>query len=368
MNRFVIIAMLSAGLHVAHAQAADNDAKRFAFNAFGTFGVIHSDYEHADFVTSAYLHPRGVGYTNNWSVDQDTKLGLQFSADITDGLSAVIQVVSQQRYDNTFTPTLEWANIKYQLTPELSIRVGRVLLPTFLTSDIRNIGYVNQWLRTPGEVLIQMPNTNSDGVDLTYLFNVGAIANRLQVLYGDSTVTATGGVDYESSAVRALVDTIEYGPLTVHLGYQKMHYNAAQSYDPTAAKTSFESYEIAAMYDPGGWYVIGEILRADDAVFGKAVAWYAGGGYRIRKFTPYLFHAVGDQTRVGESGYEPIFDQKTSGLGLRWDFKKNLAAKIQYERATLGSLLLPSSFVNVQPDARIGDHAHIFSATLDFVW
>lgn len=104
------------------------------------------------------------------------------SAALGDRLTAVVQAVSQQRYDNTFTPEIEWANLKYAITPNLSIRAGPVVLPTFLSSDTQNVGYVNPWVRTPSEVLVQLPITNSDGVDISYRFNVGAVSNRLQIL------------------------------------------------------------------------------------------------------------------------------------------------------------------------------------------
>lgn len=32
---------------------------------FGTLGVIHSDYDQADFVTSALFHPSGIGTTRS---------------------------------------------------------------------------------------------------------------------------------------------------------------------------------------------------------------------------------------------------------------------------------------------------------------
>lgn len=364
-SRALGVAVLTM-LPFAGAPADDAKSPDFSLSAFGTVGVVHSDYEQADFVSSVYFHRKGVGYTRQWGVDQDTKLGVQLDAEFTDRFSAVVQAVSQLRYDSTFRPTLEWANVRYEITPELSIRAGRVLLPTFLTSDIQNVGYVNRWVRTPAELLVQLPLLNSDGVDLSYQFNVGAASNRLQLLYGSNKAHVTGGITYENTDILALADTIDYGPLTVHLGYQRMRYVYAT--DDVQSKIPVEVFEVAAIYDTGGWYVTGERFDARDDLLGNTTAWYLGGGYRIGDFTPYAFHATIEQTKIGDLGLQPTFDQKTTGAGLRWDFMKNFAAKLQYERITLNSLVIPTSFTNLQPNARMGDHANIFSATVDFVW
>ena len=53
----------------------------------------------------------------------------------------MLQVVSEQRLDRSYRPIVEWANIKYQATPDLSLRFGRIALPMFLAADYRKIGY-----------------------------------------------------------------------------------------------------------------------------------------------------------------------------------------------------------------------------------
>jgi hypothetical protein len=106
----------------------------FSFNGFGTLGVVHSSDNQADFVSNP-AQPKGAGLTDSWSATPDTKLGVQLNAALTDRLSAVVQVMSQYQYDGTFRPDLEWANVKFLVTPDLSIRAGRIAIPTFMVSD-----------------------------------------------------------------------------------------------------------------------------------------------------------------------------------------------------------------------------------------
>jgi hypothetical protein len=339
-----------------------------SLNGFGTLGLLHSDYDQADFVTSDLFHPSGVGFTRAWGTDQDTDLGLQLTATFAKRLTAVVQVVSSLRYNNTFRPQVEWANLKYDFTPDVSVRVGRVLLPTFLSSATERVGYVNPWVRTPAEVLVQLPVTNSDGADVSYHANIGGVSNLLQVLYGSNKSDLPGDQVYENTGIKALTDTIEYGPATLHVSYQKMRYSVDLASVTHPQTFAFSCVELGLMIDPGRWYASAELFNTQDEGLGHTQAWYLGGGYRIGRVTPYAAVSKIEQTSIGSSGLAPIFDQQTLMVGLRWDFMKNFDAKLQFEQVESGSLSVATSFVNIQPAARLGDKAHVLSATIDFVW
>lgn len=362
-RRLNVAAVLALTLLPCRAWAGDSEGTHLSLDAFGTLGVLHSDYREADFVTSNPLHGSGVGYTRSWGTDQDSKLGVQLSADMG-RFSAVIQGITQLRYDNTFTPQLEWANLRFAITPELSLRVGRVVLPTFLSSDTENVGYARPWLRTPGEIRVQLPMTSSDGVDLSYQFATGEASHQLQLLFGHNRSKLPLGEVFENKRIRTLTDTIEYGHLTLHLGYQRMRYQIP----PNPARYDFKAFDIGATYDPGAWYVIAEQFNTYDESIGHFRASSLGGGYRIKSVAPYLIWSRIRQTSLGVLELAPVFNQQTVAAGVRWDFWRNMDLKLQYERIEIDSAIIPASFVNFQPGLQAGDRAHVFSATLDFVW
>ena len=62
------------------------------FSGYGTVGLAHSDNNQADYLIDEFK-PNGPGYTHAWSADVDTRLGLQFSAQFTPTVSAVVQVL-----------------------------------------------------------------------------------------------------------------------------------------------------------------------------------------------------------------------------------------------------------------------------------
>jgi hypothetical protein len=405
------ISLLALAMYAAGARADDPEAPKFSFSAFGTLGVVHSSEYNADF-TSSVIKPNGAGYTHAWSPDVDSRIGGQVIADFTRQISAVVQVIVEQRYDNSYTPTVEWANIKYQFTPDISIRAGRTVLPVFLVSDYRKVGYANPWVRPPVEVYTLVPISNSDGVDASYRVRVGEFTNTLQGTYGnsDTKLPADGGTAKARNAW-GLSYTGEYGAATVHIAYLKANVTLesfkplfdgfrqfgpegiaiADKYDPDNKPFAFIG--LGGMYDPGGWFVMGEWGATDShSVLGKRSAWYATGGYRIEKFTPYLTYA---QSNADSNTSDPgltlsnlppflagpaaglnaglnaalaaIPVQKSISVGLRWDFAKNADLKLQFDHVRLGADS-SGTLINVQPAFQPGGRFNVFSAAIDFVF
>lgn len=402
-------------------ESNDSNKSIFSISGFGTVGLAHSSEGKADFMASD-LQLRGAGYSSNWSADVDTRIGVQLTARFAPSLSGVLQVTSEQRYDGSYRPGIEWANIKYEITPDFSIRAGRIVLPTFLLSDSRKVGYASPWVRPPVEVYGLVPLTRSDGVDISYRHRFGELNNTIQLNYGQSSarIPADGkvtGVSGELSGENAwgISDTLEYGAATFHVSYIKSDLtissykplfdgfrqfgalglsqaNAiAEKYDPQ--NKPFNFLGIGASYDPGQWFVMGEwgVINTH-SVYGKRAAWYVSSGYRLGKFTPYISYSEASlksnatdpgltlafvpPAYVGSAAYlnqelnkqlsaAPV--QKTISFGVRWDVAKNAALKLQYDRTNISNGS-PGTLDNLQSDFVTGGKFNVFSVTVDFLF
>lgn len=411
--------------NLAHSQSQETTPV-FSFNGFGTIGLAHSSEEKADFLAND-LQGRGAGRGGDWSPDVDSRIGAQLSARFTSQLSAVLQVVSEQRYDSTYRPRVEWGNIKYAFTPDLSVRVGRIVTSVFLESDSRKVGYAQPWVRPPVEVYSLVPLTNNDGADVSYRLRIGEASHNLQLAYGSSSADTPDGGKVKAKDAWLIGDTLEYGSMTLHAAYSRAKFSAtdfsplfdgyrqfaanpavqaftpsagaqaaalADRYDPDDTSISFLS--IGGMYDPGDWFVMAEWGQTDSrSVFGKREAWYATGGYRWGKFTPYLTYAEArlksPQSDAGITAVPagapfatisanaallnanlneqlagaPI--QKTVSVGLRWDFARNAALKLQYDYSRIGDGS-PGTLDHQLPGFVPGGSFSVVSATLDFVF
>lgn len=415
MSSIPAVFALVVGMQCTTGACADDaDAPLFLFSGFATLSATHSSETRADF-TSTIFKPNGAGYSHTWSADVDSLIGAQVTANLTPQLSMVLQVVSEQNYDDTYRPHAEWANIKYQFNPDFSIRIGRTALPAFMLSDSRKIAYTLAWVRPPIEVYSLVPITSNDGVDASYRTHVGTLTNTLQVTAGrtdlklpDSGFGTVGTV--KGRDIAALFDTLEQGALTLRLSYGHARltvpefgvlFDAFRQFGPQGVAIA-EKYDVndrpftflgvGASYNPGDWFAMSEWGTIDThSFFGKRTAWYAGTGYRIGSFTPYATYARAKADNLSDPGLDvtslPPFlvgtasslnaalnsllrtkpVQTTISIGGRWDFMKQAALKLQFDRTRI-SAGSSGTLSNVQPGFQPGGKFNVFSATVDLVF
>lgn len=394
-KKMLCLALVAGSASLSWAQTGSTDSSMFRFSGFGTLGISHSDSSESDF-SSTVFHPNGAGYTRSWSMDVDTKLGFQINADFTKDLSGVVQIISQQGYNNAYTPGIEWANVSYKLTPNLTVRGGRTVWPLLLRSETQSIGYGNPFVRNSTELLANMPNTYSDGLDVTYQFPIGPAASSIQLLYGKSDVMYPGagptmGQNYLNlKDIKGISSVTEYGDLKVHMAYMDLKYDWLY-FDYPLADVGYKTWSVGFNYDPGGWFVTADYLKALDVSYGNFTALTAGAGYRFGDWTPYVLYSSLTQDALGKDasgqvisyGVDPGDQQIVKAIGLRWDFKKNADFKIQYEQVTQKyslsnctpsypyctmSQIFPSSLTNWTPGFISNPTANVLSLVVNFVF
>ena len=366
MTRRVGVVMIHAALAVfaSSAQAAEEGNKMFTFSGFGTFGLTHSSLKNGDYVADVFTRS-GAGYSSSWSSNVDTKAAVQVDGKFSDQLSAVVQIIAKPRPDNSYSPRVEWANIKYAFTPDLSVRVGRTVLPTFMTSDTRLVGYANPWIRPQQETYRLISFTNSDGVDLSYRTNFGDVKNTVQIWAGNTKVDIVSGNNTISAGlkgqkIRGISNTIEYGALTARISTTSVDYKFVGR-----EAIPIKVINIGAIYDPGTWFAQGEVSRYTAGSSLRAqIAWNVTAGYRWNNFTPYVGYSSikpnDDQVRLA------LRAQNSTSLGLRWDFRKNMDLKVQFDHVALqnGS---NGFFANVKPGLA-GKSTNVASIAVDYTF
>jgi hypothetical protein len=361
--KFKSVAIVAAALAMSASMPAANAAidDYVTFSGFGTLGAVHSVYDKADFI-AAISQLNGVGYSRQWSGTPDSDLGVQANFDLPGNLSGVVQVLSRYDAEGNYKPSVEWANLKYDLTPDLAIRIGRILLPTYEHADIRNVGYSLPWVRVPVEITYASTATHSDGLDVLYQLHSGAFIQDLRLQWG-TTMEDLPGLAFTSNRARIAMfsDTLRYGDANLHLVYQQS--DTAQNIPGRLRLTG-----VGFSYEPGPWFLSGDSNYTQNSYFGDLFSWYVSAGMRLGRFTPYTFYSTMHQESVGASTLRSLGNQHTVAAGARWDFAKNLDFKLQLEQVTLDSLDDPAGFANLQPGARVGDKAHVLSFALDFLF
>lgn len=381
----------------------DTSEPSWALNGFGTLGVVHSDEEQADF-TSGLLADEGAGYTNQWSAKVDSRVGVQLTSKFASKFKAVLQVISEQGHDGSFDPQVEWANLSYQVTPQVTVRIGRTVLPTLMASEYRKVGYAIPAVRPAVEVYNLVPVTNSDGIDIAYQTRFNGITNTLHLLYGQKSTQLPDGFDIDADRAFTVANTLEWQSTTLFASYSqadlttealKPLFDGFRAFGPEGERlanrfdlndTSVQVTAVGGRYDPGGWFVMGEWANSRSRSFvDDNRGWYLTGGMRFNALTPYL--SLADLRAKGPLSHpglplpqaEPLNqllnqllagntgDQRRLALGLRWDFAPSVALKLQYDRIDLrrGTRGVLS---NTQPGFEGDEPVSLFSTTVDFVF
>ncbi len=102
-NQKMVMAFCLAGLTASGLASADT---QFNFSGFGTLAATHNSSSMADYRASI-VQPAGAGVSKPWAFGVDSKAGAQVTANMGDGWSAVVQVVADHHYDNTYRPQFE---------------------------------------------------------------------------------------------------------------------------------------------------------------------------------------------------------------------------------------------------------------------
>ena len=381
----------------------------WSFDGFGTVGLVYTDEPQADFMGGLFSR-RGAGHSRRFSPEVDSRLGFQVTAGFTPSLTGVVQVVSEQNHDGSYTPRVEWANLRYNITPEFDVRVGRMVLPAFLASEYRKVGYANPWVRPPQEVYGLVPVTNLDGIDLSRRFHFDHLTATVRGGYGWTEADIEGG-SVKARNAYSLMTTLESPDWTVFARFSRSElvidvfdplFDAFRMFGPAGEAvadrfevdgTKTDIWSLGWRYDPGNWFAMGEFSRSSTrSVLGDSDGWYMTSGYRHGDLTPYL-------TVAGRHVRSPISDpglpvaglppeqagtaillnsilndilgfaprQKSLSLGLRWDILPRIALKTQFDyidlaRDSAGLL------GNVQPEFKPGGSVSVYSLSIDFVF
>lgn len=357
---------------------ASESQPMFKIGVFGTLGVLHSTQSTGDYVLESSM-PSGAGRSNEWDINNYSKLGVQLNGVFTPNVSGQFQVITAYDSNGSFQPEVEWVNLKYSFNRDAYVRIGRIGLPTFFDSGNHDVGYSYTWAHPPSELYYLLPILSSDGIDAMYRLNIGQTQNSIKVFYG-TNVHEGRYTSLTSHGMWGVSDSVEYGQTTFHVNYQQRN-TTTQIIQTglTDGGIDCTDLSIGINYEADDWFIMSEWIQSRTKYTTNAM--YVGTGYHLNKFTPYLVHS---QNTPGSfpQGYNPTAievqlanrSQQTNSIGLRWDFKKNFDLKFQYDQVTLsdnsnGFLANVPGFPAGSPNtSSYGSNFSLISAVMDFVF
>ena len=332
---------------------------------FGTLGLTYQNNK--DIIYRSSLRMKR-GTDGDVSLQNDSKFGLQLDWQIKPEFSFTIQ--GSVDFSGV---TLEWANLKYNITDELDIKVGQMRFPTAMYSDILKVSYSYDWVRLPEDVYGILPLTSYQGAEINYQDIYKSMEYHIKFYGGTSKDTMVGSedigdYDIELKHIFGVNLSLIFDNLEIYTGYTQtdititndrinsyfnMLYKSdisqqtkdiLKGYDPRDQKTKYISLGFKYNYQDA--YLLGEYVDIDmDNIISDNYAWYMTAGYHIDKFTPHITYSkvTGRSNYTTKINYTQIdkdleemsqrtlTSQEHITLGVRYDIKDNIALKAQYD-------------------------------------
>ena len=395
LKPFMALLAMSAAVSGAWA----DDSSNITISGFGTAALTRTNTSDAEFARPNQL----AGVTTDAKTGVDSNFGIQVTAKANDWLSFTGQGLVRKNVTDNFGAELAWAFAKAKVNDSLSLRLGRVGLPVYMISDYRNVGYANTMLRPPVEMYTQVILESVDGIDGIYQTAVGETNITAQLSYGVTDSDSRSSYTAKFKKLSSLNVVLENGPLTLRFGrvdtnvtvdnsanlnllvggLRKYGYNAAaDSIAVQDTKASFTSVGLGLDYK--NIVVQAEYGKRKSATLAipDTSSWYTMFGYRMGAFLPYVVHASAKQdsprTVAGTPTAGPLLAytyganalasaspiQTSNSLGVRWDFHKSAALKLQFDRMSPENG--PGTFLNAKPN--FAGSVNVFAAAVDFVF
>jgi hypothetical protein len=336
-------------------------------------------------------------------------------------LSFTAQAVSKQGPDNSWVPELQLGFAKIKVLSDLEIRGGRIRPAILMLTDYLDIFYANPWIRQPTEFYSMVPvASHIEGVDLLYRPQTGPVNWLIQPYYGNAEVSATNNMTLNAKHMAGINISASLDDFTLRASYTHMYATMTNpqfnsfalpvltqlcGFDPavctqrsnlTLTESGLSIVALGANWDNGDYFLTGELgKRISQNNVIDTTAGYISGGARLGKFTPYVTYSstVNNSPTSFSGGTGPnaalsnqivtqimsqggSYDQNTKTVGIRYDFYKNLALKVQWDRididtstqngqANTGTGLFNNTTTTFENNNNAID---LFSTSVDFIF
>ena len=292
-----------------------------------------------------------------------TRAGLRIETEINERTDFVVQLLAEG--ENDFDTEMQWAYISYDITPALTFRAGRLVLPIYMHSQYTQASYAYPWVELPSQVYDTIPTDTLEGLDFSWRFNTGPVSHLANVTYGSTQVaSAFGNFEVDDQAGINLTSFIgnwtarlSYAIGTTTLTLPDLSAGGTIPLAPNLAPLSLDEefgYFASAglQYDNGQLLLMGEWVQlgqnAPNSWFPTQTSAYLLGGYRIGPFMPHvtwttaytdddnrcaaLANPVDQGGCAGALTAANISQSKSWTFGLRYELAPGVSLKAEAQR------------------------------------
>ena len=314
---------------------------------------------------------------------QDSRVALQWSADLGDGIRFVGQTMARGDGDDGYLIKYDWAYFDFNVGDSGKLKVGKVRVPLYKYSDYLDVGYAYHWI-TPPQIMYSGTFNNVDGVGYQFNFEAGGLEQSFNFVVGrfqSNTIerdfpfdlqnfvtlnwTATMG-DHEFNAVYAQADvyfnstdiaTAATGAAAIGVPQRDVFVDGdLGQFVGIGYKGTFGDFAVLSEY---------KIVTVQDSILAdENSGGFVGGVYTMGDYSYHLTYEFGEvkaQTYSQAGGaFQPTADAIAGDgdasaitIGARKDIGVSSALKVDLTSYTQDEVTLTSAGASVEATALI---------------
>jgi hypothetical protein len=298
---------------------------------------------------------------NRLTMDPESRLGLNLSADLGNNLTFASQLVAQGNNSGQYNLAVDWLFATYRPTEGLAFRAGRQINPAFLYSEQIDVGFTYLWTRLPYEVYSLDPLDSFNGLAAIYTSFLGDFRLRTEIFGGAGATTVDGSAgtfvgipnDEKGIEVALLSDHFKF-----RMGYDSSNPTGTIStsvpivtvpsgvisgtFTEPADLGTTQIFSTGTSFDYLNFVGSAEVahLWSNGTLVSSATGAYGSLGYRVcPRLTPYFLYAW--QGNLSGTSYvypDPSIsstsktDQHSEVFGLNFKMSPAAVLKVEYMR------------------------------------
>ncbi len=369
------IACLTAAAAAWHTPAFA-DSGDWRLSGFGTVGVVRATDEQASLLRFGINMPGREGP----DFGADSILGVQASRSFDAGFDLTAQAILREDQSGHVDPRLAWAFVRFAPLADLEFRLGRMRAPFFMFSESIWINYANIWVRPPTEVYGLNPFSDLDGADLMWHSRVNGFDVEVRPFIGRSLLE----LRTRRAKLKRIVGlnlALFRNDFSLHLGHAESPFSLpwndqvylgvsqalrsagfGQVADEMSGDDGYARFDaLGLQWDNGRYLAIAEFARREvNRYIPTAHGWELTLGRRLGPLTAYgvLARQTQDSPAADAdlSAIPPLQSaldlfnatrnsaQSSLTAGLRWDFDRHAAIKLEFSRVRIADQSLGSFF------------------------
>lgn len=269
----------------------------------------------------------------NRTVDnlQESKVALQWSADLDSGMRFVGQTMARGNESTGFQLNYDWAYFDFNIGDAAKLKLGRLRIPFYKYSDYLDVGYAYHWI-TPPTSMYSLSFSNMDGLSFQQNLEALGMDHSLTVAIG----RYQGLLELGEEEVQSQLENLIAVNWSATMGSHEFTaaYAQADVYVPAtsaaglgaiAALGGEDENNILINGDYGFFIGIGykgtfgdftvyseySIVEVQDSIFADTSGGYLGASYNINDYTYHITYGI---RKAEEKSYASTTDTLDIGV------------------------------------------------------